>query len=304
MIRLTLFESIYDTITNKSLEYQDFSEFEAVLYKLAEKDKYKKKSEAPLISPAVYAEGTTRANDNVLYWGGFAILDIDDYEGTIQEISKKYSSYYYVCYSTASSTEDHPKFRLVFPLSTDVDKSKIKAFWHALNVEIGDIADAQTKDLSRMFYIPSLYENANNFIFTHDGDIINPEALIAKHPYVEPPESFLDKLPEEMQKRLIQHKLKRMTNTTYSWTDYSDCPFLHKKLITEYQNITGTGWYKKMYDIMLSVAGNAFNKGYPITAHEITYICKTLDRDNGNWYGKRKFSKEADRAIQYVLRNL
>ena len=34
---------------------------------------------------------------------------------------------------------------------------------------IGKIGDEQTKDKSRMYYIPGNYENANNFIFSGKG---------------------------------------------------------------------------------------------------------------------------------------
>ena len=66
---------------------------------------------------------------------------------------RHYEQYRYFCYSTASSSLTNPKFRLVFPLTQWVNKEDIKHFWFALNKEIGDIADAQTKDLSRMYYV-------------------------------------------------------------------------------------------------------------------------------------------------------
>ena len=147
MISLTIFDSIYDNKTHKRIDYSSFDEFEKVLYKLANSQKYETKSDAPLISPATYKSNTTRANDNVIDWGGFAIVDVDDYEGTMEDIEKAYSSYKYVCYSTASSTPTAPKFRLVFPLSERVDRENIKHFWYALNKEIGGIADDQTKEM-------------------------------------------------------------------------------------------------------------------------------------------------------------
>ena len=130
------------------MDYETFEEFEAVLIGLHKSDKYSKKSEAPLISPATYIPDTTRANDNVVSWGGFGILDVDDFVGDLNEIEKHYEQYRYFCYSTASSSVDNPKFRLVFPLTHWVEKEKIQHFWFAINKEIGDIADAQTKDLS------------------------------------------------------------------------------------------------------------------------------------------------------------
>ena len=303
MVSLTIFDSIYDNKTNKRMDYNSFDEFEAILYKLSESTKYPTKKDAPLISPAVYIPETTRGNDNVTGWGGFGILDIDDYEGEMKDIEKKYSKYRYVCYSTASSTQEKPKFRLVFPLTTFVDKERIKHFWYALNKEIGDIADAQTKDLSRMYYVPAKYKNSFNFIFSHAGETMNPETLMNKHPYVKPNQTMFDRFPPAIQKALLERKRNELNNTNFTWTSYRDCPFVNKKQIDEYKGITGTGWYAKMYQIMLTTAGNAMSRGYPITPKEIEYICRDLDTDTGGWYNKRDLEKEAARAIEFVFKN-
>jgi len=303
MVSCTIFDNIYDNKTDKRMDYNSFDEFEAILYKLSESTKYPTKKDATLLSPAIYQTGTTRANDNVVGWAGFGILDIDDYEGDMKDIESKYDKYRYVCYSTASSTVESPKFRLVFPLTEFVDKEDIKHFWYALNKEIGDIADAQTKDLSRMYYVPAKYKNSFNFIFSHDGDIMNPHKLMEQYPYVKPNQTMFDRFPEAIQKALLERKRNELNNTNYTWTSYRDCPFVNKKQVDEYKGISGTGWYAKMYQIMLTTAGNAHSKGYPITPKEIEYICRDLDIDTGGWYGKRDLEKEAARAIEFVFKN-
>lgn len=303
MVSLTIFDNIYDNKTHKRMDYNSFDEFEAILYKLSESEKYPTKKDAPLLSPAIYQPDTTRANDNVTGWGGFGILDIDDYQGDLKDIESKYDKYRYVCYSTASSTVENPKFRLVFPLTQHIDKDDIKHFWYALNKEIGDIADAQTKDLSRMYYVPAKYKNSFNFIFSHNGDIMNPSDLMEKYPYVKPNQTMFDRFPEAIQKALLERKRNELNNTNFSWTSYRDCPFVNKKQIDEYKTITDTGWYAKMYQIMLTTAGNAMSKGYPITPKEIEYICRDLDIDTGGWYQKRDLEKEAARAIEFVFKN-
>ena len=285
------------------MDYNSFDEFEQVLYKLSESTKYPTKKDAPLISPATYIPDTTRGNDNVTGWGMWCALDIDDFEGDIEQIKKAYGEYRFVCYSTASSTEEQPKFRLVFPLSQEVHKEDIKHFWFALNKEIGDVADAQTKDLSRMYYVPAKYKDAFNFIFSQDGKVMDPNYLMDKHPYVVPNENFFDRLPEAIKKGLIEHRKGKLNNTNITWSNYSDCPFVNQKQIDEYKSISGTGWYAKMYQIMCTIAGNAMNRGYPITAKEVEYLCRELDADTGNWYLKRDMYKEAERAIEFIFRN-
>ena len=306
MVSLTIFDSIYDNKTEKRMDYNSFDEFEKVLYSLSKSKKYPTKKDAPLISPATYVADTTRANAHVINWAGWAAIDVDDYEGNIKDIEKKYSQYRYVCYSTASSTKENPKFRLVFPLTKSVEAGDIKHFWFALNKEIGDIADAQTKDLSRMYYIPAQYPNAYNFIFTNKGFAITPEILMEKHQFVEKDDndSFFDRLPKAMQDQVLQYMEDKIWDEKVNaeWSSYRDCPFFPKKLASEYMAIGETGWYHKMYQIMVATASNAIRKKYPIEPDEIAELCRQFDNDNGQWYKHRDFETEADRAIEYVYR--
>lgn len=301
MIKGTLFKSLYDVDTKNVINFYDFTQFEQVLYKLADIPRKDKKS-AYLMSPASYTESTTRKNDNVTSWGSWCAVDVDDYTGDINDYTV--SNNYYVCYSTASSTKESPKFRLVFPLTRPVEREEIKHFWFALNTELGEVGDIQTKDLSRMYYIPGKYAKAFNFIFTKEGEYIDPQVLMDKHEYIEKTgNTFFDKLPKSMQDALINHTKNSLTNTDIKWTSYRDCPFFPKQLENEYKTISGTGWYYKMYQIMVALAGNAIKSKYPITAKEIAWMCRELDMDTGNWYDKRPLDKEAERALEYVMRN-
>ena len=307
MISGTLFQSIFDNKTDKGIELPDFQHFEEVLYKLAKK-KRKGKKDAELMSPAIYIKNTTRANDNVTSWGGWCAVDVDNYEGNVDDLKvwlqNKCNNHYFVCYSTASSTAANPKFRLVFPLTREVPSHEIKHFWFALNKELGEVGDIQTKDLSRMYYIPGTYKDAYNFIFTSEGNIMDPALIMSKHEYIESSgNTMFDRLPKKMQEAMMEHMKNRLTNTDVKWTGYKDCPFFPKSLEQDYRTISGTGWYHKMYQIMVALAGNAIKNNYPITASEIAYLCRELDIDTGNWYAKRALDKEAERALEYVYKN-
>ena len=59
-----------------------------------------------------------------------------------------------------------------------------------------------------------------------------------------------------------------------------------------------------MYQIMVAIAGNAVTRQYPISAKEIAELCKQFDMDTGRWYENRPLESEADRAIEYVYRNI
>lgn len=307
-ISATFFKSIYDNKTDKNMNFSDWNKFEKFLYDLS-KIRRKGKKDAQLMSPAIYTNGTTRANKNVIAWAGWAAIDVDDHEfkGDIKnELHSRFGRYYYVCYSTASNTTAKPKFRLVFPLKTTVGADAIKKFWYALNTEVGSVGDRQTKDLSRMYYIPAAYDSADNFIFTNIGDYVDPYALIEKHPApIKEGRTFMDRLPDDLQKKVIEYKKSKLQNTTISWSGYTDCPFVNKKLIKEYKDIAhidNTGRYAMIYRIMSSIAINALKKEYPISATEIEMLIRELDRDTSNLYENRPLNVEADRAIEYAYK--
>ena len=141
--------------------------------------------------------------------------------------------------------------------------------------ELGSIGDKQTKDLSRMYYIPAKYDGAHNFIFHNSGRPVDIDYLVVKHPYKEKEgKNFLDRLPADLQEEVVKHRKAQMENTNYSWSGYQDCPFFPRRLAMEYQTISETGWYHKMYQIMVATAGSAIKKGYPITAREIAELCR------------------------------
>jgi len=305
---LTIFKNTFDNKTHRVQEFDSWDGLESLLYSLSKQKGEKGGSNSsPLISPARYISDTTRSNKNVDVWGGWAALDVDDFvvvgdlESVLQE---KFGEYYYICYSTASSTLEQPKFRLVFPLTREVHSKDLPHFWFAMNKEFDELGDEQTKDLSRMYYVPAQYPSAYNFIFTNKGVKIDPDMLMNKHSYVETQgKTFMDRLPPELQKAVMEHRKNSLDNTDINWTSYRDCPFFPKRLEQEYRAITGTGWYHKMYQIMIAIAGNAVSKGYPISASQISQLCSELDRETGNWYENRPLDKEADRALEYIYRN-
>lgn len=306
MISLTVFKNQYDNETNKKLQFEDWNSLVKMFATLSTRPGKKGgKNSSELISPAKYNEGTTRANANVECWDGWCALDVDEWpcnEDVKSSVDEVIGDYQYLIYSTASSSKEQPKFRLCLPLTQPVPADKIKHFWFALNSEFKGLADKQTKDLSRMFYIPAQYPNAYNFFFENVGEVIDPNKLMDKWEYIEPTgNSFLDSLSPEMREQVMEYKRNQLTNTSYSWTSYLDCPFIPKSMIAEYKATTGTGWYRKMYQIMVAMALNAIEKGYPITEHDIVRTCKTLDNDTGKWYENRPFHIEASRALQYAF---
>ena len=313
---LTIFKNTFDNQTHRGMEVESWVKFEELLYHMFDQEGRKGgRDSSVLISPARYFPDTTRSNKNVDLWGGWAALDVDDFvlsgdssrsasERLKEQLAEKYGRFHYVCYNTASSTEEQPKFRLVFPLTRKVRSKELPHFWFAMNKQFDGLGDKQTKDLSRMYYVPAQYPNAYGFIFINKGVHLDPDMLMNKYSFVEPQgKTFMDRLPPELQKAVMEHRKNSLNNTDITWTSYRDCPFFPRRLENEYRAITGTGWYHKMYQIMIAVAGNAVSKGYPISSNQIAQMCSELDRETGNWYENRPLDKEADRALEYIYRN-
>lgn len=308
---LTIFKNQFDNKTHRRVSVPEWDQLVALLRGLS-KQKGEKggNNSSPLITPAIFETNSTRSNKSTVCWAGWCAVDVDDHVFPTDHVRleealrEKFGHLDYVVYNTASSREDMPKFRIVFRLDEHVENERIKPFWYALNTELGEIGDPQTKDLARMYYVPAIYPNASSFFFTNSGESLNVSELIAKHPYVQKTgNTFLDRLPPEMQKEIIEYRKNQLNNTDINWVSYRDCPFWPRNLAVEYQSISSTGWYHKMYQIMIAIAGRAFEKGYPITANQIADMCKEFDRETGNWYENRPLTVEADRALEYIYRN-
>lgn len=306
MYSVTIFKNMYDNKTHRRLDIETWDQLTSFLRKLSERPLEGKK-DAELISPAIYKDSTTRANRNVLAWAGWAAIDVDDhvFEGNLEnELRSRLGHWDYVAYSTASSTNVHPKYRLVFRLSRHVKSEEIKHFWFALNSELQSIGDKQTKDLSRMYYVPADYSGAFNFFFINSGSDVNVDELLARYPYEDKSaKNFIDRLPEAWREQIIEHRKAQLENTDITWTSYNDCPFWPKRLAAEYMTISSTGWYTKMYQIMIAIAGAAVKSKYPITPTQIAELCKQFDVDTGNWYENRPLETEANNALEYAYRN-
>lgn len=312
MYSLTLFKNAFDNKTHRVLSFETWNEFEKMLLNLSKKNGEKGgNNSSPLISPARYIESSTRSNKNVTCWGSWAAVDVDDFddfgivpsvlEPTLQQICGQYQ---FVCYSTASSTPITPKFRLVFPMTREITSEEIPHFWFALNKQLKGIGDKQTKDLSRMYYVPAEYPNAFNFFFKNEGRHINPDDLMSAWEYqTAKSSSFLDRLPPALREQVVSYRKEQSQNIDVHWTSYRDCPFFPKRLAQEYMSITGTGWYSKMYQIMVAIAANAIKAEYPISPKEIADMCRELDNDTGKWYDNRPLEIEANGAIEFIYRN-
>lgn len=320
MYSLTVFKSprwwdkqqrfVYDNKTHRRMDFDSWDRFSNFLRKLSERP-LDGKQDAELISPAIFKPNTTRKNDNVLHWAGWAAVDVDDvtFEGDLKnELIKRFGDYSWVCYSTASSSNAMAKFRLVFQLSDYVTPDRIRHFWYALYKELGDLGDPQTKDFARMYYIPATYSNANNFFFTNSGMALDVDYVLARWPYDSKRDAkdFMDRLPPAWREQIIEYRKGKLDNTSYVWSGYQDCPFVNKKLLQEYIVMSGTdgsGRYRMIYKLMISIAANAVEKQYPITVSQIVDLIRQIDKETANIYENRPLDIEANNALEYAYKH-
>lgn len=287
--------------------WQEFSDLLTGLSKIP--GKKGGKGSSPLITPAWYKEGTTRSNLNVEFWGKWAAIDVDEHnftaEGLEDDLLDMFGRWNYVCYSTASSRIDKPKFRVVFPTTRIIEVHEIRHFWFALQSSVDSIGDRQCKDFSRMYYVPAKYPDAFDFMYYNTcGVDLDPDDLMSQHEFVQLSRgnSFLDLLPEDLQKEVIENRKTQLVNTDIHWLGYQNCPFFPKKLAIQYKMTSEGGWYHLMYLMMVAIASNAIKRNYPITPDQIVDLCREFDIDNGNWYEKRPMNVEANSALNYAYR--
>jgi hypothetical protein len=118
--------------------------------------------------------------------------------------------------------------------------------------------------------------------------------------------NFLDRLPDAWKEQIINHRKDSLENTSYTWSSYHDCPFVNQRLINDYKDIAhldGSGRYRMIYKIMCSIASNAVEKGYPMSANEIVNLVKQIDAETSRRYEQRPLEVEANNALEFAYTN-
>ena len=111
-------------------------------------------------------------------------------------------------------------------------------------------------------------------------------------------------MPEHIRAKIAEYKKDRLTNVSIKWDSYHDCPFVNKQLVAEYRTMSDSGWYHKMYQIMVSISTKALRAKYPISPDDVAKLCKEIDNDTGGWYKHRPLTLEASRAIDFSMKNV
>lgn len=254
-----------------------------------------------LISPAIYAnDGDKRRNENVVGWD-MVLMDIDDGVSDVNVVLNHFSKYSYIVYSSPNCTKDKLKLRVCIPLNKRADRKVLSQIWFGLNEWCGGIIDQQTKDASRLFYVPARYTNRGSeythFFVTNKGISLDWEALIDKFP--SPPEQDLYKIKNPLLglKRKIFQNAKGIPSMVI--TD-PNCPFVKHWMREKYALTPVGGHHRAIYIFALQCCGNAEKIEYPLSVDELVDMLEQLDQLDGGYYDIKKLTDTARDALEFT----
>lgn len=303
-MKFSWFSGFYENVAQKC-EAKDWGEFVTIMKAMSDVEGYKPamgdyQRKQPLVSPAIYGDETKRLNDNVIGWD-FIMLDIDDGIDSLDLVKEHFKAFNYIIYSTANCTKEKLKIRVCVPLHKNAPKDKLHGLWWALNEWCSGILDAQTKDRSRMHYIPAKYTNKGEE-YTHMFDVnvgidLNWEQLTKR--YVAPLEKDKFKVVNPLRdlKRKVYLGAKASPSTNIQ---DRNCPFVYQQMIDEYRLTPAGGHHGAIYKFMVKMCYNAKKIDYPISTDELADMAKQVDDIDGGFYDEKKLLGNAVDALNYT----
>jgi len=303
-MRFSYFNGFYSNTAQKC-EVVDWDEFVTIMRAMSNVEGYKPamgeyKREQPLISPAIYEENIHRTNEAVVGWD-MIMLDIDDGIDSLERIKQHFKPFNYIIYSTANCTLAKLKIRVCIPLNQHAPKKELHGLWYALNLWCSGILDAQTKDKSRMHYIPAMYINKgsdyNHTFIVNDGIDLDWSGLMAKYPA--PPEKDKFKVVNPLRDLKRKVYLGAKAKPTINIAD-KNCPFVYQNMIDDYRLTPAGGHHGAIYKFMVMCCYNAAKIDYPISTDELVDMAEQLDAIDGGFYDQKKLYGNAVDALNYT----
>jgi len=125
--------------------------------------------------------GRRRSDSVVNRW--LVTLDADNaYPGLWDDVWVLWDDMTMCCYSTHSSTKDHPRYRFVIPLSRAVTPEEFEPVSRKLGERIGlETLDPSTHELCRMMYFPSCSVDADPEFYENEGELVDPDQILAEY---------------------------------------------------------------------------------------------------------------------------
>ena len=137
--------------------------------------------DGPAFSPAVYEEGKTRANHNVISLN-LIVLDVDDGDKDAVLEACEAQGLQYIVYSTHSYRQNHQCFRVITFPSRPILCTEWERVWAATAQVLRADVDPNTCDVSRIYYAASCSPEGKNEAFVmanEEGKCMDVDALLA-----------------------------------------------------------------------------------------------------------------------------
>lgn len=222
--------------------------------------------DGPSWSPASYMAGTYRGKQNVAsVWA--LVIDIDHVptDEDLDDALDTIDDYKYIIHSSHSDRDGDRCVRVVVALSRPVQGSEWPRFWRAAMDTLKIPVDEQTKDASRLFFLPSRPSDTWYMFEAYDGQVLDVDAVLANAP--ELPEVTLNPVEAVADDELPDvDTLQRAADAlAAAW------PKEHNK-----------------HQAQLALSGALANAGWSVeaVASFVTYVCERSQPGNG-MYDKR-----------------
>lgn len=149
------------------------------------------KKGTPAFSPTVYKEGASRGKRGV-EWVTAVVLDFDHVAGDAAlEVDQALRGLAHITYSSYSHGADGPDdncFRVMLFCSRPMTPDEYGPVWEFANHLLGDYADRQAADLSRIWYLPSCPPERREYakFRSGDGKVLDVDAILDRNPPRDP----------------------------------------------------------------------------------------------------------------------
>ena len=106
-------------------------------------------------------------------------LDLDNGEPGIMDRVKEEIPFLGCAYGTHKNYADHPRLRLIYPLSRDISEEEYEPVARAIAARIGlDYFDDSTYEANRLMFWPSTPADIHYYFESWDGPLANPDDLL------------------------------------------------------------------------------------------------------------------------------
>lgn len=233
------------------------------------------------ISMAEFVPDTNRAKANVVGVDWIA-FDFDDKTGLSKDAWKfddlvaflEPMLIPFVVYTTASSTLEGHCLRLVMPFDRRVSAEEFPRIWLSFNHWLRSVADAQTKDASRLFFEPRQWIGAYNRFHAAPTDFppVAVDAIVERHG--PPEEPAFDAINADIViARLEAIRTDRRSLSDHDICDLDNSPIISVSALADAMSSSEGG---RMFKFLCSVAVSAARQQILLTHRDLTIIGERL----------------------------